>query len=83
MSNPYTSTENCDIINSEKVNHPSHYNTGKIEVIDFIEDQQLDFHLGNAIKYICRAGRKDVKKTTEDLQKALWYINRKIKQINE
>lgn len=60
----------------ENVNHPSHYNTGKIEVIDFIEDQKLSFHLGNAVKYICRAGRKDPAKVLEDLEKAVWYIRR-------
>lgn len=64
---------------SEHVNHPSHYNTGKIEVIDFIEDQKLDFHLGNAVKYVCRAGKKDASKELEDYRKAIWYIERKIK----
>ena len=58
------------------VNHPSHYNSGKIEVIEVIEDQQLGFHLGNAIKYILRAGKKDPAKTLEDLNKAKWYIDR-------
>ncbi|MDY2737114.1 DUF3310 domain-containing protein, partial [Intestinibacter sp.] len=43
----------------DKVNHPAHYNTGKIEVIDYIEDQDLNFHLGNVVKYISRAGKKD------------------------
>lgn len=62
----------------DNVNHPKHYNTGKIEVIEFIEDQQLGYHLGNAVKYICRAGKKDVDKISEDLQKAAWYINRAI-----
>lgn len=60
----------------ESVNHPNHYNTGKIEVIDFIEDQNLNFHLGNAVKYICRAGKKDPSKLKEDLDKAIWYIER-------
>lgn len=41
---------------SNMVDHPAHYNKGKIEVIDFIEDQQLPFHLGNVVKYIARAG---------------------------
>ncbi len=63
---------------NDKVNHPSHYNTGKIEVIEFIEDQSLPFHLGNAVKYICRAGKKDPTKEIEDLQKALWYIRRRL-----
>lgn len=63
---------------SDAVNHPSHYNQGKIEVIEFIEDKQLGFHLGNAVKYIARAGKKDSAKEVEDLQKAIWYIQRKI-----
>lgn len=67
----------------DKVNHPSHYTDGKIEVIEFIEDKKLDFCLGNAIKYISRAGKKDPEKEVEDLEKAIWYIKRKIKQIKE
>lgn len=67
----------------EFVNHPNHYNTGKIEVIDFIEDQKLGFHLGNSVKYICRAGKKDPSKLKEDLEKAIWYIERYIKSIEE
>ena len=63
---------------SDNVNHPSHYNDGKIEVIDYIEDKNLGFHLGNAVKYISRAGKKDPEKTVEDLKKAVWYINRLI-----
>lgn len=63
------------------VEHPSHYCTGKIEVIDFIEDQNLGFHLGNAVKYICRAGKKDPDKTSEDLRKSIWYIERYIKTL--
>ena len=41
---------------------PTHYTRGSIEVWDFIRDQQLNYHLGNAIKYICRAGFKDSKR---------------------
>ena len=62
----------------DPVNHPSHYTSGSIEVIDFIEDQKLPYHLGSAMKYICRAGKKDLTKTVEDLQKAVWHINRYI-----
>lgn len=65
----------------DAINHPSHYTDGKIEVIDFIEDKQLGYHLGNAIKYISRAGKKDPSKTVEDLKKAVWYINRKISKM--
>jgi len=71
-----------NMISQEKmddpVNHPSHYTSGKIEVIDFIEDQKFPYHLGNACKYLCRAGKKNPEKTTEDLRKAVWYINRYI-----
>ena len=63
------------------VNHPSHYTDGKIEVIEFIEDKKLNYHRGNAIKYICRAGKKDPQKEIEDLQKAIWYIEDRIKQL--
>ena len=59
---------------TEKVNHPPHYNTGKIEVIDAIEDWKLGFHLGNAIKYIARAESKGDTKT--DIEKAIWYLQR-------
>ena len=55
----------------DKVNHPSHYTSGKIEVIDFIEDQNFNYHRGNAIKYICRAGKKYKSKEIEDLEKAI------------
>ena len=61
------------------VAHPSYYAEGcRIEVIDFIEDRGLPYHLGNAVKYISRAGKKDPSKTVEDLQKAMWYIERYI-----
>jgi len=66
---------------SSSVNHPAHYTDGKIEVIDFIEDKNLDFHTGNAVKYIARAGKKDPSKEIEDLQKAIWYLNRKIERL--
>lgn len=58
------------------VNHPYHYNFGSIEVIDVIEDWKLGFHLGNAVKYIARAGHKE--NAEEDIRKAIWYLNRYI-----
>ena len=66
---------------SDMVNYPSHYTDGNIEVIDFIEDKKLNYHLGNAVKYISRAGKKDPEKEIEDLQKAVWYINREIQRL--
>lgn len=68
---------------SDAVNHPSHYTDGGIETIDFIEAKKLPYHLGNAIKYISRAGKKGENKTIEDLQKAVWYIERYIKVLEE
>lgn len=55
------------------VDHPPHYNTGKIEVIDFITDQNLGFHEGNVVKYLCRAKHKN--NEIEDLKKAKWYLD--------
>lgn len=76
-------------IKEDRVNHPSHYTWLKklcgIEVIDIT--RHMDFCLGNAIKYIFRAGHKqdagltDNQKEIEDLKKAIWYINDRIKQL--
>lgn len=73
----------CPQCESDPVNRPAHYTDGKIEVIDFIEDKKLGFCLGNAIKYIARAGKKDPTKEVEDLNKAKWYIERRIKELEE
>lgn len=70
-------------MSNDPVNHPSHYTDGKIEVIDFIEDKKLGFCLGNAVKYIARAGKKDPSKEVEDLKKAAWYVDRRIHEIEE
>ena len=64
----------------ETVNHPDHYQGGKYEVIDIIEDFDLSFSLGNAIKYILRAGHKDPQLKKEDLRKAIWYLERELKK---
>ena len=74
---------NDSAFEEERVNHPSHYNAGRIEVIDFIEDQNFNFNLGNAVKYISRAGKKDPAKFREDLEKAIWYINRELAKNSE
>ena len=57
---------------------PSHYTRGQIEVWDFIRDQDLNYHLGNAIKYICRAGFKSNNTKTEDLKKAIHYLENEL-----
>lgn len=64
----------------DAVCHPAHYTDGSIEVIDYIEDKGLGYHLGNAVKYISRAGKKDPAKKLEDLRKARWYLDRYIER---
>ena len=59
------------------VNHPEHYKAGGIEVIDFIESKDLNYRLGNVVKYISRAGKKD-SDPVQDLEKAAWYLKREI-----
>ena len=59
--------------------NPSHYQDGGIQAIDYIEAKNLNFHLGNAIKYISRAGKKGDK--LEDLLKAQWYLAREIERV--
>lgn len=58
------------------VNHPAHYTDGKFETIEAIESWRLGYHLGNAVKYISRAGKKSKDTELEDLRKARWYIKR-------
>ena len=73
--------ENVPYGTIEHVNHPNHYNKGKFEVIDVIEDWGLGFNLGNAVKYIGRCEHKGNKK--QDLEKALWYIKRELENITK
>jgi len=63
----------------EMVDHPDHYQSNKFEVIDIIEDFDLGFHLGNVIKYVLRAGKKDAVK--QELEKARWYLDRYIEKL--
>jgi hypothetical protein len=66
----------------DPVNKPSHYTEGrKFETIEVIEDWDLGFCLGNAVKYISRAGRKV--NLVEDLKKARWYIDRQLAALEE
>ena len=61
------------------VDHPAHYNHGEYEVIDIIEDWKLDFHCGNAIKYISRHKYKG--QPRKDIEKAIWYLKRYLENI--
>ncbi|MCZ0973141.1 DUF3310 domain-containing protein [Streptomyces albulus] len=61
---------------SDVVNSPSHYTKGEFEVIDIIEDAEVGYRLGNALKYILRCEHKGNKK--QDLEKAIWYLKREV-----
>lgn len=65
----------------ETVNHPEHYKGKKLEVIDIIDDYNLSFSLGNVIKYVLRAGKKE--DAVEDLKKARWYLSREIDDLED
>lgn len=71
----------------DPVHYPKHYNKGKISVIDFCHDQDLNFDRGNAVKYICRAGEKSEpgmtqeEKAVQDLEKAIFYLKHEIEWI--
>jgi len=70
-------------MSKESVNHPGHYG-GKdnpYEAIKVIDAWDLGFYLGNTVKYISRAGKKHPEKEIEDLKKALWYLDKKIKKL--
>lgn len=74
-------TEKINHLMSEKINHPPHYGgDSPYETIKVIEAWRLDFHLGNAVKYISRAKLKGAE--LEDLKKARWYLDRKIDQLD-
>lgn len=63
--------------NKEMVNHPKHYQGNGLEAIDVIEAFNLNFNLGNAVKYILRCGKKD--NDLQELNKAIWYLERELK----
>lgn len=68
----------ADASHDDPIHHPPHYTFGAVEVIDAIEAWALGFHLGNAVKYIARAGRKGDR--LQDLRKARWYLDREIER---
>lgn len=63
------------------VNSPPHYARLDPEPIDVIEAWDLGFHIASVIKYVSRAGHKDPAKEIEDLEKAAWFLNRRIDQL--
>lgn len=82
-ANRWEEIENKDEKSFSAVDHPAHYGGDSVyETIKVIEAWGLDFNLGNAVKYISRAGKKDPSKSVEDLKKAIWYINHSIERID-
>lgn len=67
-----------EIEEKEMIDHPSHYNMG-IEAIDYIESHNMNFNIGNVIKYVTRAKHKN--NELEDLKKSLWYLQREITNL--
>lgn len=74
-------------INDEMVNHPQHYGgeNNTYEVIKVCEAWGLDkdAYLFNVIKYVARAGKKDSENTIQDLKKAIWYLDRRIQNLEK
>lgn len=79
------SKKEIEIKKQSNVNHPQHYGGEHdvYEAIKIIEHYKFGFCIGNALKYILRAGKKDESKYIEDLEKAQWYLNRKINQLKK
>jgi hypothetical protein len=75
----------CPPIKIEQVNHPNHYGgeSNPYEVIKVIDNWELGFSLGNTVKYISRAGKKESDKELQDLKKALWYLQHHIETLEK
>ena len=73
--------EKLGAVINDPVNHPRYYTNSKIEVIEYILDHSFDYLLGNVVKYISRAGLKSKDTEIQDLEKARWYLNRKIEEL--
>jgi len=71
---PFRKDRKPNNYNKKNVDHPPHYNEGRLEAIEVIEDWKLGFHCGNVVKYIARHTRKGTPK--EDIEKAIWYLQR-------
>lgn len=77
-----TLEDRLEAVIDDPANHPSHYTDG-IETIDYIESKNFPYHIGNAVKYLSRAGKKNPDETVTDLKKAVWYINRYINLLEK
>ncbi len=68
---------------TDNVNHPSHYNSHPSGIECIQVTRHLNFNVGNAIKYLWRAGIKDETKHIEDIKKAIWYLQDEIKRLED
>lgn len=80
---PYVHSATVPTQGHHPVHRPAHYTDGQIEVADFIADKNFNFFLGNVVKYVSRAGKKDPLKQKEDLEKAKWYLEREIERLSD
>lgn len=80
-AHPTVDTKTLTTAEHDSVNHPSYYCDGGIETLDYILAKRLNFLLGQVVKYVSRAGKKDPDKHLEDLRKAQFYLNREIRRL--
>ena len=80
-AHPTVDTKTLTTAEHDSVNHPSYYCDGGIETLDYILAKRLNFLLGQVVKYVTRAGKKDPDKHLEDLRKAQFYLNREIRRL--
>ena len=78
---PHDPDETLVNVKLNLVDHPTHYNHGAYETIDVIEDWNLDFNCGNAIKYISRHMHKGT--AIRDIEKAIWYLQRRLNNLRK
>jgi hypothetical protein len=82
LATPKEDDVSADVFQNPAVHSPPHYTRGGIETIDFIEAKGLNFHLGNVVKYVSRAGFKQ-DAVIQDLEKSLWYLTREINRLKK
>ena len=76
---PHAAQQHPELMPNYEVDHPKHYRgESGLEAIEVIEAWDLNFNLGNVVKYVCRAGLKDKSDRAEDLEKAMWYLSREL-----
>ena len=80
-AHPTVDTKTLTTAEHDSVNHPSYYCDGGIETLDFILAKGLNFLLGQVVKYVSRAGKKNPATLLEDLKKARFYLNREIQRL--